>query len=69
MRRGILTRRHIDMHAPMPINVPLSAPIAFFSFGGWKQSLFSDSPRHGVEGIYFNTRTKASRPLRRRKTR
>jgi malonate-semialdehyde dehydrogenase (acetylating) / methylmalonate-semialdehyde dehydrogenase len=41
------------------INVPIPVPMAFFSFGGWKQSLFGDLHLHGLEGIYFNTRTKA----------
>jgi len=41
------------------INVPIPVPMAFFSFGGWKQSLFGDLHVHGLEGIYFNTRTKA----------
>jgi malonate-semialdehyde dehydrogenase (acetylating)/methylmalonate-semialdehyde dehydrogenase len=41
------------------INVPIPVPMAFFSFGGWKQSLFGDLHMHGLEGIYFNTRTKA----------
>jgi hypothetical protein len=49
----------IDMHAAMPINVPLSVPIAFFPLGEWKQSLVGDLARHGVEEIYFNTRTEA----------
>jgi malonate-semialdehyde dehydrogenase (acetylating)/methylmalonate-semialdehyde dehydrogenase len=41
------------------INVPIPVPMAFFSFGGWKQSLFGDLHMHGMEGIYFYTRTKA----------
>jgi malonate-semialdehyde dehydrogenase (acetylating)/methylmalonate-semialdehyde dehydrogenase len=41
------------------INVPIPVPMAFFSFGGWKASLFGDLHMHGLEGIYFNTRTKA----------
>ena len=41
------------------INVPIPVPMAFFSFGGWKASLFGDLQMHGLEGIYFNTRTKA----------
>jgi malonate-semialdehyde dehydrogenase (acetylating) / methylmalonate-semialdehyde dehydrogenase len=41
------------------INVPIPVPMAFFSFGGWKQSLFGDLHMHGLEGVYFNTRTKA----------
>ena len=41
------------------INVPIPVPMAFFSFGGWKQSLFGDLHVHGVEGVSFYTRTKA----------
>ncbi len=41
------------------INVPIPVPMAFYSFGGWKQSLFGDLHVHGVEGISFYTRTKA----------
>jgi malonate-semialdehyde dehydrogenase (acetylating)/methylmalonate-semialdehyde dehydrogenase len=40
------------------INVPLPVPMAFFSFGGWKSSLFGDLHMHGIEGIYFYTRRK-----------
>lgn len=41
------------------INVPIPVPMAFYSFGGWKQSLFGDLHMHGMEGVYFFTRTKA----------
>jgi malonate-semialdehyde dehydrogenase (acetylating) / methylmalonate-semialdehyde dehydrogenase len=41
------------------INVPIPVPMAFFSFGGWKQSLFGDLHVHGMEAVYFYTRTKA----------
>jgi malonate-semialdehyde dehydrogenase (acetylating)/methylmalonate-semialdehyde dehydrogenase len=41
------------------INVPIPVPMAFYSFGGWKQSLFGDLHVHGIEGIKFYTRTKA----------
>jgi malonate-semialdehyde dehydrogenase (acetylating)/methylmalonate-semialdehyde dehydrogenase len=40
------------------INVPIPVPMAFFSFGGWKDSLFGDLHMHGMEGVYFYTRTK-----------
>jgi malonate-semialdehyde dehydrogenase (acetylating)/methylmalonate-semialdehyde dehydrogenase len=41
------------------INVPIPVPMAFYSFGGWKQSLFGDLHVHGVEAVKFYTRTKA----------
>ncbi len=41
------------------INVPIPVPMAFYSFGGWKNSLFGDLHVHGVEGVKFYTRTKA----------
>jgi len=40
------------------INVPIPVPVAFYSFGGWKGSLFGDLHVHGMEGIKFYTRTK-----------
>jgi malonate-semialdehyde dehydrogenase (acetylating) / methylmalonate-semialdehyde dehydrogenase len=40
------------------INVPIPVPMAFHSFGGWKQSLFGDAHVHGVEGVQFCTRGK-----------
>jgi len=40
------------------VNVPIPVPMAFFSFGGWKSSLFGDLHMHGMEGVYFYTRTK-----------
>jgi len=40
------------------INVPIPVPMAYFSFGGWKNSLFGDSRAHGEEGFRFFTRTK-----------
>ena len=41
------------------VNVPIPVPMAFFSFGGWKASLFGDLHVHGIDGIRFYTRTKA----------
>jgi malonate-semialdehyde dehydrogenase (acetylating) / methylmalonate-semialdehyde dehydrogenase len=41
------------------INVPIPVPMSFFSFGGWKQSLFGDLHVYGPEGVKFYTRTKA----------
>ena len=40
------------------INVPIPVPVASHSFGGWKASLFGDSPIYGPEGIRFYTRPK-----------
>ena len=40
------------------INVPIPVPMAFHSFGGWKDSLFGDSGMHGAEGVRFYTRLK-----------
>jgi malonate-semialdehyde dehydrogenase (acetylating) / methylmalonate-semialdehyde dehydrogenase len=41
------------------INVPIPVPMAFYSFGGWKDSLFGDRHVHGPEGVGFYTRAKA----------
>ena len=41
------------------INVPIPVPMAYYSFGGWKNSLFGDTHAHGIEGVHFFTRTKA----------
>ncbi len=41
------------------INVAIPVPMAYYSFGGWKQSLFGDAHVHGMEGIRFNTRLKS----------
>ena len=40
------------------VNVPIPVPMAFHSFGGWKNSLFGDYAMHGEEGIRFFTRLK-----------
>ncbi len=40
------------------VNVPIPVPMAFHSFGGWKQSLFGDHHMHGMEGVRFYTRLK-----------
>jgi malonate-semialdehyde dehydrogenase (acetylating)/methylmalonate-semialdehyde dehydrogenase len=40
------------------INVPIPVPVAYYSFGGWKNSLFGDSHAHGTEGVHFFTRGK-----------
>jgi malonate-semialdehyde dehydrogenase (acetylating)/methylmalonate-semialdehyde dehydrogenase len=41
------------------INVPIPVPMAYYSFGGWKSSLFGDTHMHGSDGIRFFTRMKA----------
>ena len=40
------------------INVPIPVPMSFYSFGGWKDSLFGDHHIHGPEGVKFYTRAK-----------
>jgi malonate-semialdehyde dehydrogenase (acetylating)/methylmalonate-semialdehyde dehydrogenase len=40
------------------INVPIPVPAAYYSFGGWKSSLFGDTHAHGSEGFHFFTRGK-----------
>jgi malonate-semialdehyde dehydrogenase (acetylating)/methylmalonate-semialdehyde dehydrogenase len=41
------------------VNVPIPVPMAFYSFGGWKKSLFGDTHAYGAEGVRFYTRYKA----------
>ncbi|GCD91570.1 CoA-acylating methylmalonate-semialdehyde dehydrogenase [Nocardioides sp. LS1] len=50
-QRGV----HVGM---IGINVPVPVPMAFHSFGGWKDSLFGDTHVHGPEGVRFYTRAK-----------
>ena len=40
------------------VNVPIPVPVAYYSFGGWKSSLFGDTHMHGPEGVHFYTRGK-----------
>lgn len=48
-----------NVHAGMVgINVPIPVPMAFYSFGGWKQSIFGDANMYGPEGINFYTKLK-----------
>ena len=51
-------RRYVQV-GMIGINVPIPVPMAFYSFGGWKDSLFGDTHVHGPEGIRFYTRAKA----------
>ncbi|TCJ38088.1 CoA-acylating methylmalonate-semialdehyde dehydrogenase [Parafrankia sp. BMG5.11] len=40
------------------INIPVPVPMAYYSFGGWKNSLFGDTHAHGTDGLHFFTRAK-----------
>ncbi|MFZ0493075.1 MAG: aldehyde dehydrogenase family protein, partial [Acidimicrobiia bacterium] len=40
------------------VNVPIPVPLSFYSFGGWKESIFGDHAIYGPEGIHFYTRPK-----------
>jgi len=52
-------RFHREVHVGMiGINVPIPVPMAYYSFGGWKDSLFGDYHIHGPEGVRFYTRGK-----------
>ncbi len=53
--RNFTTNAKIGM---VGVNVPIPVPMAFHSFGGWKQSLFGDHSMHGMEGIRFYTKLK-----------
>lgn len=57
---GAARRFESDVHVGMiGINVPIPVPVAYYSFGGWKKSLFGDSHAYGPDGVHFFTRTKA----------
>lgn len=51
-QRGV----HVGM---VGVNVPIPTPMSYYSFGGWKDSLFGEHHVHGMEGVRFYTRTKA----------
>lgn len=53
--REFVSRVQVGM---VGVNVPIPVPLAFYSFGGWKQSAFGDMNQHGMEGIRFFTRQK-----------
>jgi malonate-semialdehyde dehydrogenase (acetylating)/methylmalonate-semialdehyde dehydrogenase len=56
---GAARRFHSEVEVGMVgINVPIPVPVAYYSFGGWKSSLFGDSHAHGTEGVQFFTRAK-----------
>jgi malonate-semialdehyde dehydrogenase (acetylating)/methylmalonate-semialdehyde dehydrogenase len=60
-QNGAAARKfHNEVQAGMiGINIPIPVPMAFYSFGGWKDSLFGDLHVHGPEGVAFYTRGKA----------
>ncbi len=53
--RDFAARARIGM---IGVNVPIPVPVAYYSFGGWKSSLFGDHYMHGPEGVHFFTRLK-----------
>jgi malonate-semialdehyde dehydrogenase (acetylating)/methylmalonate-semialdehyde dehydrogenase len=57
---GEAARRFVrGVHVGMVgVNVPIPVPMAYYSFGGWKDSLFGDKHMHGPEGVSFYTRAK-----------
>ena len=56
---GAARQFQFDVNAGMVgINVPIPVPVAYYSFGGWKSSLFGDLHMYGPEGIQFYTRAK-----------
>ena len=55
--RHFLERANIGM---VGVNVPIPVPVAYHSFGGWKQSLFGDHSMHGPEGVRFYTKLKTA---------
>ncbi len=56
---GVARQFQFDVEAGMVgVNVPIPVPVAYYSFGGWNDSLFGDTHMYGPEGIHFYTRTK-----------
>ena len=56
---GVARQFQFDVKAGMVgVNVPIPVPVAYYSFGGWKNSLFGDLHIYGPEGIQFYTRGK-----------
>jgi malonate-semialdehyde dehydrogenase (acetylating)/methylmalonate-semialdehyde dehydrogenase len=56
---GAARQYQFDVNVGMVgINVPIPVPVAYYSFGGWKASLFGDLHMYGPEGIQFYTRAK-----------
>ncbi|BAL88978.1 putative methylmalonic acid semialdehyde dehydrogenase [Actinoplanes missouriensis 431] len=56
---GAARQFQFDVNAGMVgVNVPIPVPVAYYSFGGWKASLFGDTHMYGPDGIHFFTRSK-----------
>jgi malonate-semialdehyde dehydrogenase (acetylating)/methylmalonate-semialdehyde dehydrogenase len=56
---GAARQFQFDVNAGMVgVNVPIPVPVAYYSFGGWKASLFGDTHMYGPDGIHFYTRSK-----------
>jgi malonate-semialdehyde dehydrogenase (acetylating)/methylmalonate-semialdehyde dehydrogenase len=56
---GAARQYQFDVNVGMVgVNVPVPVPVAYYSFGGWKASLFGDRHMYGPEGVDFFTRTK-----------
>ena len=56
---GVARQFQFDVEVGMVgINVPIPVPVAYYSFGGWKASLFGDTHMYGPDGIAFYTRAK-----------
>ena len=53
--REFVSRVQVGM---VGVNVPIPVPLAFYSFGGWKQSAFGDMNQHGMDGVRFYTKLK-----------
>lgn len=57
---GMARKFQLDVEAGMVgVNVPIPTPVAYYSFGGWKESLLGDLHIHGPQGAQFYTKTKA----------
>lgn len=57
---GVARRFTLDVQAGMVgVNVPIPTPVAYYSFGGWKDSMWGEYDIHGPEGVRFYTRLKA----------
>lgn len=57
---GVARKFTLEAEAGMVgVNVPIPTPVAYYSFGGWKESLLGDTHIHGPEGVKFYTKAKA----------